>query len=217
MKHHPNIGRPARSPERGVRCPDLVALITFGDDATVRSRLVSAFDPDLALAVNKLDQVTPGYTNVAAGIRAGVDLLSQAPRGLRRRLWLLSDGAANRPIFGTAKAIEAQVRRARDAWVNINAVGFGDPSQFDERALRAIAAGTHNGRYMEATTAEALSSAFRGAAGRRGGGFSKGEATAFVIDASGSMFAERMGGRPRIEVVKSAMWGLLTLKQRVWS
>ncbi len=57
---------------------------------------------------------------------------------------------------------------------------------------------------------------FRGAAGHRGR-FAKGEATAFVIDASGSMFSERMDGRPRMQVVKSAMYGLIAYKQANWS
>lgn len=213
MKHHRNFHPADGHKTQGVNCPDLIALITYGDSATVRSRLVSAFDPTFASTIGKLDKITPGYTNTAAGLRAGVDLLSQAPRGLRRRLWLLSDGAANVDVNG----INPQVQRARKAWININTVGFGDPREFDERALRAIAAGTHNGKYMEATTAEALSKVFRKAAGRRGGRFSKGEATAFVIDTSGSMFFQKMNGRSRIEVVKSAMYGLITWKQRVWS
>lgn len=213
MKHHREFRPAASHKTKGINCPDLVALITYGDRATVRSRLVSAFDPSFATTVSKLDQITPGYTNTAAGLRAGVDLLSQAPRGLRRRLWLLSDGAANVDVGG----ITPQVQRARKSWININCVAFGDRREFDERALRAIAAGTHNGKYMEATTAEALSTVFRKAAGRRGGRFSKGEATAFVIDTSGSMFFQKMNGRSRIEVVKSAMFGLLTYKQRVWS
>lgn len=93
---------------------------------------------------------------------------------------------------------------------------FGDPNQYNAEALKAIAAGTHNGKFMTAHTAEKLGEVFRGAAGHRGR-FAKGEATAFVIDASGSMFSERMDGRPRMQVVKSAMYGLIAYKQANWS
>jgi len=210
MLHHHQFHR---SPAAGVRCPDLVSLITFGDDATVHCGLVSAFDPKLAATVDGLDRLTPGWTNTAAGLRAGVDLLSRAPRGLRRRLWLLSDGRTTHGLAGIAPT----VARARKCWININTVGFGDPREFDEPALRAIAAGTHNGRFLMADTAEKLGQVFRKAAGHREGRFARGEATAFVIDASGSMFAEKMNGRQRMQVVKKAMYGLIAYKQAMWS
>ena len=215
---HDNKHRPAPAPAKttagtGTRCPDMLSLVTFGDQAAVRSPLVSAFDAGLAGTVGKLDKITPGWTNIAAGLRVGVDLLSAAPRGLRRRLWLLSDGRANVDVAG----IMPQVARARDAWININTIGFGDPNDYDEAAMRAISQGTHNGRFMSAHTAEKLHEVFRGVGRATRERFGKGEATCFVIDTSGSMFSEQMGGRPRIEVVKSAVFGLIAYKQANWS
>lgn len=209
MKHQ-NSFAPVR--ETGIRCPDQLALITYGDTATLRCGLVSAYDAKFASAVDRLDKLTPGWTNTAAGLRAGIDLLRGAPRGLRLRLWLLSDGKANIDVG----QIMPQVARARKSWVNINAIGFGDPQEYDAAALKAIAAGTHNGKFMTAHTAEKLGELIQGAAGRRGR-MSKGEATVFVIDASGSMFFQKMDGRQRMKVVKSAMFSLIKYKQQMWS
>lgn len=200
--------------EKGIRCPDLVALVTFGDDARVQCGLSSAFDPAFAAKVVGLGKVTPGWTNIAAGMRAATDLLNAAPRGLRKRMWVLSDGRATHQV----ERIMPEAHRARERWININTIGFGDPNQFDEAMLKAVAGATHNGKFMLADTAEKLGEIFRKSAGRADHQrMTKGEATAFVIDTSGSMFCETMNGRRKIDVVISAMTGLITWKQKIWS
>jgi Mg-chelatase subunit ChlD len=125
---HPRHPRPATA-EKGIRCPDLLALVTFGDDARVQCRLSSAFDPVFAAKVIGLGKVEPGWTNIAAGMRAGTNLLAAAPRGLRKRMWVLSDGRATHQV----ERIMPEAKRARENWININTIGFGDPKRLVRR------------------------------------------------------------------------------------
>jgi Mg-chelatase subunit ChlD len=208
--------KPSR-PYREIRCPDMLSLIGFNDDAKMLSPFVSAFDAGFVKAVQGLPMaVTGSATNMTAGLRLANDLLARMPKGLRRRIWLLSDGGGNHPE-DLAGGITRQVTRAREQYTNINTIGFGDPGQFNKELLGCIAAATHNGKYFEATTVHALGTTFRRAAGRDRNAAHRGEATVFVIDCSGSMAVYQMGGRQRIEVVRDAMIDLLRYKQAVWS
>ncbi len=209
---YPHPRPPVR--QEGIRCPDMLSLVGFNDNAKVLSPFVSAFDAGFVKAVQGLPSAVGGCsTNLTAGLRVANDLLGKMPKGLRRRIWLLTDGDANAEIDG----ITHQVARAGQLRININCIGFGDPGQFNKELLTRIAAATHNGKYFEVTTISALGATFRRAAGHRSHTNHRGEATAFVIDCSGSMVICRMGGRQRIEVVRDAMADLLHYKQAVWS
>lgn len=212
---HPHSVRSNNRPSRpGINCPDMVSLVAFNTRTTILSPFVGAFDAGFATAIKNLPNVQQGYTNVTAGLRTGIDLLAKMPSGLRRRLWLLTDGDAN----AEEDAIPAQVQRAVREWININTIGFGDPGDFNRGLLTKIAGDTHNGRYFEASTVAAIGDVFRKAAGHRPKAVHhRGEAAVFVIDTSGSMFEQRMGGRRRIDVVQDALYGLVMYKQQVWS
>lgn len=210
--HHTGNGAATRT--GGIRCPDMLALVAFSEQATVLSSFVGAFDGKFVTAVQQLPDAASrgGTTNITAGLRAANDMIARMPRGLRRRVWLLSDGGANVEVDG----LWQQVHRATTQYCNINTIGFGDPGEFDEQLLKRIAGATHNGRYFEATTVAALGQAFRRAAGHAHPNNHRGETTVFVIDASGSMTSP-MEGRTRIDVVRNAMNDLLRWKQANWS
>ena len=206
----------SRPPVRheGIRCADMLSLVGFNDNAKILSPFVSAFDANFVKAVLGLPAAVSGSsTNLTAGLRVANDLIGRMPKGLRRRIWLLTDGDANAEIDGILR----QVERARQQYTNINTIGFGDPGQFNKGLLTAIASATHNGKYFEVTTINALGATFRRAAGHQPRTNHRGEATAFVIDCSGSMVICSMGGRKRIEVVRDAMTDLLHYKQSNWS
>ncbi|MEZ2145350.1 VWA domain-containing protein [Bradyrhizobium sp. DN5] len=202
-----------RTPQPAIRCADLVALVVFNDHGKVLNGFISAFDGSFAKAVQALPNAVCGsWTNIADGLSVANDLLGRMPRGLRRRIWLLSDGCAN----PHNNAIWDEVARARAQWTNINTIGFGNPHEFDRDLLARIADATHNGHYYEATTVAALGQAFRRAASSRKGTNHRGEATVFCIDTSGSMTAA-MEGQRRIEAVRDALNSLLVYKQKMWS
>lgn len=206
------VGTRASRPSQ-IRCPDLNMLITYNDTAIAQCRLVGAYDHAFVKAVLSLNELVGGCsTNITSGLRMANDHLGQTPRGLLRRIWLLTDGQANVETEG----VVAEVQRAVRQFTNINTVGFGNSGEFNKQQLTWIANSTHNGRYYEATTVAAIGGVFRHTAKHRRNLDHRGEATAFVIDTSPSM-REPMGGRQRIEVLAEAMMVLLTYKQNVWS
>jgi Mg-chelatase subunit ChlD len=192
----------------------MLALVAFSEGATTLCSFTGAFDAKFAAAVQQLPAVAArgGTTNLTAALRTANDLIMRMPPGLRRRIWLLTDGHANVEVDG----LWHQVTRAASQRCNINTVGFGARGEFDEPLLRRIAGATHNGRYCEATSIAALGQAFRRAAGKGCSLNHKGEATVFCIDASASM-TTTMEGRTRIEAVRAAMNNLIVWKQANWS
>jgi Mg-chelatase subunit ChlD len=208
---------PKQARPQGIQCPDMLSLIGFNDDAQLLSPFVSAFDAKFVNATQGLPAaVGGGSTNITAGLRLANNLLSRMPKGLRRRIWLLSDGGGNHPE-DLRGGITSEVERARQQFTNVNCIGFGDPGQFNKELLTRISNATHNGKYFEATTISALGATLRRAAGPRQHVNHRGEATAFVIDCSGSMVLFKMGERRRIDVVRDAMVDLIRYKQAMWS
>jgi Mg-chelatase subunit ChlD len=217
FRSHSSSGSPARSNGAATtltHCPDMLSLVGFSNHASVLSPFVGAFDGRFAKAVQRLPETAAhgSMTNITAGLRVANDLLSRMPTGLRRRIWLLSDGGANEEVNG----LWSQVHRAKAQRTNINTIGFGNRGEFDEDLLKRIAATTHNGRYFEATTIAALGHAFQHGKGRSRPVHHRGEATVFVIDCSASM-TELMEKRKRIDVVRAAMHDLILWKQATWS
>lgn len=212
--HHPRHAPNGAAHQERINCPDMLALVAFSERATILSSFAGAFDAKFAAAVQQLPAVAGkgSTTNITAGLRAANDLIARMPHGLRRRIWLLSDGGANVEVDG----LWQQVARAATQRCNINTIGFGNHGEFDEALLQRIAAATHNGRYCEATTIAALGQAFRRAAGQGRSVRHRGEATVFCIDASASMTSP-MEGSTRIEAVRAAMNSLVVWKQSNWS
>ncbi len=196
-----------------IACPDILSLVVFDHHVRLVQPFVGAFDAAFAKAVTALPgQVRGGMTDMTAGLALANDILARQPRGLLRRIWLLSDGNAT----PADQQIGEQVNRARAAHTNINTIGIGNPGGYDRALLERISAGTHNGRFAEADTVAKLDTLFAGAAGPRPVGSHRGEATVFLIDVSGSM-TEAMGNARRIDAVAAAMLGLLRFKQARWS
>ena len=212
--HHPRHAGNGVVDAGRIHCPDMMALVAFSESATTLSPFAGAYDGKFAAAVQQLPAVAGrgGTTNMTAGLRAANDLIARMPRGLRRRVWLLSDGGANVEVDG----LWQQVTRAAAQHCNINTIGFGNRGEFDDQLLRRIAGATHNGKYCEATTIAALGQAFRRAAGQGHAVNHRGEATVFCIDTSASMTSP-MEGRTRIAAVRNAMNDLIVWKQANWS
>src|SRR5262249_9091993 len=144
---------------------------------------VGAYDSRLSAAIQCLPSIVGtigGGTNLVGGIRLANDLLSNAPRGLLRRAWLLSDGADNIE----QDRLFAEAARSCELRVNLNPIGFDDLALLDEARLHAVANATRNGRYVPVATAQALGKVWRSKAGPAA---HPGEGTVFVVDASPSM------------------------------
>lgn len=199
-----------------IRSADMLALVIFGARARTVTSFAGAYDAGLVAAIQNLPATVGSEgatTNLAAGIRLANGLLANAPQGLLRRAWVLSDGV---DTDETEKLFD-EVARSRALRINVNTIGFGDPSEFNESRLRDVAKGTHNGRYIPVATAKGLGAAFlskdRGPAKPAA---HRGEATVFVIDTSGSM-ASAMEGSTKIAIVRDTLAQLIRYKQRMWS
>lgn len=213
----PTRRSPARRATRpptttSIRCPDMLALVSFGTEASVLSTFVPVHDGNFAAAVKRLPGQVGGTTNMAAGISRSLDLLAAMPTGLRKRIWLLTDGHAT----CAESAVLAAAQRARRLRVNINCVGIGRAADFDGPLLRKVCGLTHRGRFFHCGDLAQLDRAFRSSGPEGRSGTHVGEATAFAIDVSGSM-ATDFGRQTRIEAVRDAMWRLLRYKQQAWN
>lgn len=213
MNQHLRLFTGATSPEKSRRleCPDMIALVGFHHGAVVLSKFVSTHDHAFEEAVARLPQVINNYTNLAAGLRESINLVSKAPRGMRRRIWALSDGQDNvetDKLFG-------EVRRAAENRININTIGFGLGNGVSPGRLKAVSAGTHNGRYITVESAKRLGKSLR--SGLTGPAqVHQGEATVYCIDLSPSM-NDKMGSKSKIEVVRDTMLDLIHYKRLMWS
>ena len=114
----------------------------------------------------------------------------------------------------------AMVERAKNSYININTIGFGDT--YDELLLRQIASATHNGKFVPVNSLRELTNAlvaYGGNGKNRNGGNGKHrrmETTVFVIDLSGSM-RDAMDGKTKVKVVEEALLHLLNYKQQIFS
>lgn len=145
------------------------------------------------------------------GLRKSLDVFNYIPKGVLKRIYLLSDGEANREVDGLAD----QVRLARENYVNINTIGFGD--SYDEATLRSIAGGTHNGRFIPVNSLRELSRALL--LNSNGGGKGRAhrsETSVLAIDLSSSMNGP-MEGSTKIKIVEEAIFHLLVAKRQMYS
>lgn len=208
--------RPLHQPfPQKVFAPDRIGLVGFHDVA-----FVIAY-PALAHSAKLLDRsqslhgrVGGSGTNITDGLRKSVEMLTSAPKGVLRRIWLLTDGYPNRETG----AIMSVVEQARRAYVNVNTIGFGN--SYDEGLLRQISSATHNGQFVPIRSLRELSMALttgssnHSSEGRRR--FHRAETTVLAIDLSPSM-TEPMEGKTKVQVVQEAVLHLLNYKQRCFS
>ena len=203
--------RPGQRHHRHLYAPDQIALTGFNDDGFRINGFAEPHDARLQSRIGTLDRSIRGsYTNIAGGLGVSIELLTRAPRGALRRLWCLSDGHSNRQT----NQIMPRVQEARDAWININTIAFGNEA--DRRLLQQIAAGTHNGKFFEAQDLLSLTQVFTKGAHRLKRRHHRQEYTVICLDLSGSMMG-RMGATRKIDVVSEALLSLLAYKQSTFA
>lgn len=199
-----------RTSSQTLLCPDLLALVVFAEKAAMISPFVSAYDPNFKKAVMSLPDQIASCTNLTAGIRLSTELLSQAPRGLRRRVWCLSDGQDN----VETDLLAFEVARARKNHININTIAFGFDAQASPDRLASVSAGTRTGRFVSVGHAKRLGQVLKDTPRRNQA--HQGEATVFCIDVSPSM-RDVAGRGSKIEIVRDVMLNLIEYKQKMWS
>jgi Mg-chelatase subunit ChlD len=132
--------------------PDRIALVGYHDRGFVIARPAEPHTAKLQERTRALHAKVAGSgTNITDGIRVSVGLLKGVPRGIYRRMWLLTDGHPNIEASGVMTAVQ----EAYAAHVNINCIAFG--SDADEKLLQRIASATHNGKFVSVETLRELS------------------------------------------------------------
>lgn len=192
---------------------DRIGLVGYHDEAFVIARPVDVFASWLSERVDRLPQLVRGCTNIAAGVRLANSMLARSPRGVLRRMWLLTDGYDTHGGWG---AIQSTVAESRSLRINICAIGFGE--SYDRRLLEQIAAGTHNGQFVDVRDLRTLTDVLTagGRQVRRTERLHRAETAILVIDLSGSM-SGAMGASTKIGVVQEAVRRLVVYKQRLFS
>lgn len=190
---------------------DRIGLVGFHSRGFVIARPAEPFSPWLLERSQRLHELIGGTTNITAGLRQALELLRPVPRGIYRKVWLLSDGVPNEETAALFPTVQA----CYEAHININTIGFGD--RFDAELLGKIARTTHNGRFVPVHSLRELTRALvdcdhspSNRASRRS------EVTILAIDLSASM-KEPMEGRTKIAVVEEAIRHLIHYKQKVFS
>ncbi len=198
-----------------VYAPDRIGLVGFHDIGFVIAYPGLAHSAKLIDRSQRLREKVGGTgTNITDGLRKSVEMLISAPKGVLRRIWLLTDGFPNRECELITFVLE-QAGRYR---INVNTIGFGN--SYDERLLREISAATHNGKFVPIKSLRELSAALTRESGvhntqgeRR---HHRAETTVLAIDLSPSM-TESMEGKTKVQVVEEAVIHLLNYKQRCFS
>jgi hypothetical protein len=125
-----------------------VAVSSF-DSVSYRNQ---DFTSDYDLADTAIDNLRVGSsTNLSAGIESGLDQLDSSASGTTKVMLLLSDGQANAGVTDPDAIIAGPVQRAKDAGVQINVIGFGEPGDLNEDLLERIASET-GGEYTLANS-----------------------------------------------------------------
>lgn len=204
-----------KGPNHAVRAiygPDRIGIVGFHDKAFIIAVPAEPYAEWLQRRSQLLhDKVGGRGTNLTDGLRKAAEMLNKCPRGVLKRIWLLTDGYPNRETDRMESVLES-VRRAR---VNVNTVGFGDA--YDEGLLRRIAGATHNGKFVPVRTLRQLTDALLKSESRNGRrGRHQSETTILVIDLSPSM-NDVMEGKRKVTVVEEAVLRLLHYKQECFA
>jgi Mg-chelatase subunit ChlD len=192
---------------------DYVGLVGFNDSAFVIARPAEVYAAWLQQRAMTLHERVGGHTNIADGLRKANEMLTYAPPGALKRIYLLTDGIPDREVG----QIMPMVEQARRAYTNINTIGVGDPEQFDRALLERVAAATHNGRFVSVQSLRELTDALiAGGNGTTNMRSHRSETAVIVCDCSGSM-AHLMDGKSKIAVVEESLLRLLAYKQRMFA
>ena len=215
FQHKRNGSHAGQSVRSTIYAPDRIGLVGFHDRGFVIARPAESHSPWLQQRIQQVHtRIAGDGTNITDGLRTAVGLLSGAPSGVLRRIWLLSDGYPNLE----ESRINEVLQQARQAYINVNTIGFGH--SYDQSLLRGIASQTHNGRFVPVADLQQLTEALVAAGGGRDRHQNqrshRSEITIVAVDLSVSM-REPMGSRTKIEVVEQALLQLLLYKQRCFS
>jgi len=197
-----------------IYAPDRIGLVGFNDDGFIIALPAFAHQSWLQERSQRLHQHVTGVTNMTDGLRKAIGMYQRVPKGVLRRIWLLSDGYPNKETADLMPMVE----QARANWININTIGFGN--HYDEPLLRNIAQATHNGKFVPVNSLRELTHTLVGYGGngnhggtaRHNGHHHRSETTVLVIDLSGSM-NDPMEGVTKVKVVEEAILHLLNYKQ----
>ena len=191
---------------------DRLGMVGYNDRASVIAEPVELYDSRLQSQSQTLHRKVGGSgTNLTDGLRKSVEMLLRTPKGVLRRIWLLTDGYPNREVG----SIMSTVRDARQAYINVNTIGFGD--EYDEGLLRRISGATHNGKFVPVKTLRQLTDALvLGSNGNPNRRRHRSETTVLAIDLSPSMTMP-MEGKTKIAVVEEAILHLLHYKQQCFA
>lgn len=191
--------------------PDRIALVGFNDEGFVICRPAEPFAHWLQERSQELHEKVSGCTNITDGLRKGLDIFNYVPKGVLKRIYLLSDGYPN---IDTEEIMD-EVEKARKNYVNINTIGFGD--EYDEALLRTIAGATHNGKFIHVNSLRELSNALIAYDNGDSNNHHRhrSETTVLVIDLSGSMFGP-MEGKTKVQIVEEAIMHLILAKQKMF-
>jgi Ca-activated chloride channel family protein len=120
-----------------LRADDSVAIVTFGDTATMVLRPTSAAEPEQILSA--ITQLQPGgSTNAQAGLELGYDVAALGHRsGAMDRVVLASDGVANVGLTD-ADSILQRIDREVDAGIELVSIGVG-MGNFNDVLLEQLA------------------------------------------------------------------------------
>jgi len=184
---------------------DRMAVVCFHGQAYILKGLTSPLDPSLFGVINGLPNHLGSYTNMAAGLSKGYQILSKSPRGTNRRIYLLSDGESD------LSSIQPVVDKCIQARININTIAFA--SSIGKDILKSIANQTHNGQFFFARNLIELTDAIVPRPKANSSKVKNPEHTVFICDVSWSM-NENLEGRRRIDAVVQALHGLLKYKQQ---
>jgi Mg-chelatase subunit ChlD len=193
---------------------DRIGLVGFNDNGFVMAKPAEAYCHWLQERTTKLhERISGSSTNITDGLRKSIEMLQKTPPGILRRIWLLTDGYPNLET----DQIYCVVDEARQAYININTIGFGD--RYDEALLRRISGATHNGKFIPVASLRELTDALVKAGGNHNQSHRhhhRAECAVIAIDLSGSM-TESMGGKRKIDIVEEAILHLLHYKQQCFS
>jgi Mg-chelatase subunit ChlD len=195
---------------------DRIGIVGYHDNAFVIAKPAEPHAHWLQTRLHNLySKVGGSGTNITDGLRKGIQMLQKTPPGILRRLWLLTDGYANRETG----QIMSMVQEAFKNRININTIGFGDPGGYDENLLRRIAENTHNGKFIPVNGLRELTDILIRSAGKNKRikkGNHRAETTILTLDFSPSM-TWMMEGKRRIDIVEEAVFRLLAYKQQCFA
>lgn len=207
-----------RGPRRSRTVPkkfgsDYIGLIGFKERAQIIAVPATPHSHWLQTRISQLRNWADGDgTNLTDGLRLATEMHRKTPKGALKRVWLLTDGLANRERFGVLDAADDAARQR----ININTIAFGEGGDTDADLLKKISNATHNGKFFRIAALRELTAALMTNGGRTKPGRHRSETTIFAIDLSASMNGA-MEGRTKIEVVQEALLHLLHWKQRVFA